>query len=387
MRNSPAYSGCSASGVPLTFVIPMPSPKKIKPLRAATLADVGRAAGVSAMAASTVLNGARTSSRISEETRERIVKAAAKLHYRPNAAARALANRRMNTIGVVNVIGPTGVSYYFMEVFNGILEAAARHDQNTTVLTLHDWSNDTVRLHGFCDGRIDGLILMAPILSPEKTLLPTHTPFVSIHANSPLTNVVNVESDEERGAWEMVRHMVALGHRRIMHISGPARWLGPERRIQGYRRALVSSRITFDPQLLVPGLYTTESGRDGMRAWLKKHAGEPLPHAVFCANDDMAMGCMEALSEVGLRVPEDISVAGFDDTLAARTTVPQLATVRQPLPKMGSEAVDLLLARIARQNGSNVTISDKTVVFPTTLIPRTSVGPRPTLERLVPAAR
>jgi len=88
----------------------MPSPKKIKPLRAATLADVGRAAGVSAMAASTVLNGARTSSRISEETRERIVKAAAKLHYRPNAAARALANRRMNTIGVVNVIGPTGES-------------------------------------------------------------------------------------------------------------------------------------------------------------------------------------------------------------------------------------------------------------------------------------
>jgi len=362
---------------------PMPSPKKTKHLRAATLADVGRAAGVSAMAASAVLNSARTSSRISAETRERIVKAATKLHYRPNAAARALANRRMNTLGVVNVIGPDGISYYFMELLNGILKAAVLHEQNMTVFTLHDWSKDTIRLHGFCDGRIDGLILVAPILEPDAALLPTHTPFVSIHANSAMANVVNVESDEEQGAWEMVRHMVALGHRRIMHITGPARMLGPDRRIQGYRRALASSRIPFDPQLLVPGLYTCDSGREAMRTWLKKNSGKLLPHAVFCANDDMAVGCMEALSEVGLRVPDDISVAGFDDTLAARTTVPQLATVRQPLPAMGAQAVDLLLARIARQNGSGAAISDKTVVFPTELIPRASVGPRLPVDRLV----
>ena len=365
----------------------MPISKLSKHGRAATLADVGRAAGVSAMAASAVLNSARTSSRISAETRERIVKAAAKLHYRPNAAARALANRRMQTLGVAAVIGEGGVNHYFMEVFNGVLAAAARHEQNTTVFTLHDWSRDTVRLHGFCDGRIDGLILLAPVLLPGKGLLPTHTPFVSIHANGPLPNVVNVESDEERGAWEMVRHLVAQGHRRIMHLTGPSGLLGPERRIAGYRRALAGARIPFDPQLLVSALYTAESGRDALRHWLKKHAGKLLPHAIFCANDSIAIGCMEALAEVGLRVPDDISVAGFDDTLAARTSVPQLATVRQPLQAMGAKAVELLLARIARQNEPGSVASDLPVIFPTELVVRASVGPRPVVERLVPLVR
>ena len=362
----------------------MPSSPKPVHLRAATLADVGRAAGVSAMAASAVLNGARTSSRISDDTRERILKAAAKLHYRPNAAARALANRRMHTLGVAAVIDNSQLNPYFMQVFNGILEAAASHEQNTTVFALHDWNRDTARLRGFCDGRIDGLILIGPLLQAEKTVLPAHTPFVSIHANCPLPGVINVESDEEHGAWEMVRHLVALGHRRIMHLTGAPGLTGAERRIQGYRRALQSSRIAFDPQLLVPSNYNEEDGREDMRRWLKKHAGQPLPHAVFCANDASAIGCMEALAEVGLKVPDDISVAGFDDTLAARTTVPQLTTVRQPLRAMGARAAELLLARIAQHNGAKTILSNKAVVFPTDLVPRASTGPRPAVERLAP---
>lgn len=363
----------------------MPSPKKPS-MRAATLADVGRAAGVSAMAASAVLNGARTSARISEVTRERIVEAAAKLHYRPNATARALANQRMHTLGVAAVISG-GMNHYFMEIFTGILEAAARHEQNTTVFALHDWSRDPVRLHGLCDGRIDGLILIAPVLLPHQAVLPTHTPFVSIHANAALPNIQNVESDEERGAFEVVRHLVAQGHRRIMHISGPAGLVGAERRISGYRRALSVSRISFDEELLVPSFFDSGHVREAMRQWLKKHAGGLLPHAIFCANDAMAIGCMEALAELGLRVPDDVSVVGFDDTLAARTTVPQLTTVQQPLAAMGAHAVDLLLARIAHHNGSGSAATAKPVVFPTKLIVRASVGPRPVTDRLVPAAR
>lgn len=364
----------------------MPSSEKTKHLRAATLADVGRVAGVSAMAASAVLNGARTSSRISEETRERILAAATKLTYRPNAAARALANRRMNTLGVATVIDSNGLNHYVMQVLNGILEAAARHEQNTTIFSLHDWSRDTSRLHGFCDGRIDGLILVAPLLEPDKTLLPTHTPFVSIHANSFLPKVVNVESDEEHGAQEMVRHLIAQGHRRIMHIAGPPGLIGAARRIQGYRSALADARIPFESKLLVPGNYNQESGREAMHGWLRKNAGAPLPHAVFCANDASAIGCLEALAEVGLRVPDDISVAGFDDTLAACTTVPQLTTVRQPLRAMGAKAADLLMALIARQNGASAVLTDDPVVFPTEPVIRSSVGPRPVIERLAPAA-
>jgi len=362
--------------------------RRKKTARAATLADVGRAAGVSAMAASAVLNAARTSSRIAPETRKRILQAAARLHYRPNAAARALANRRMNTIGVAAVITDGELNHYFLEIFNGILEAAARHEQNTTVFTLHDWGRDPVRLHGMCDGRIDGLILVAPTLRREAAkLLPEHTPFVAIHANATLPSVINIETDEESGAYEMVRHLIAQGHRRIMHISGNPTLIGAARRIRGYKRALAGARIRFDADLLVPGEFSLKTGRDALRAWLKRHVGRPLPHAIFCASDGIALGGLEALAEMGLCVPDDISVAGFDDTLAARTTVPQLTTVRQPLRAMGQRAVEVLLARIAEQNGESAPVPIKPVVFPVGLVLRASVGPPPVAQRIVPSPR
>jgi LacI family transcriptional regulator, galactose operon repressor len=358
-------------------------------IRAATLADVGRAAGVSAMAASTVLNGARTSSRIAPETRERIEEAAARLRYRPNAAARALVNRRMNTIGVAAVIGDGELNSYAMEVFTGILAAAAVAAQTTTMFTLHDWGKDIGRLSGWCDGRIDGIILLAPTFGREAAkLLPTHTPFVSLHGNTPLPGVVNIESDEENGAYALVRYLIAQGHRRIMHVAGTRGMIGAERRIAGYKRALASARLRFSESLVVRAAFTIGAGREAMRGWLRHHAGEPLPDAVFCANDGIAIGCLEALAEAGLRVPEDISIAGFDDTQAARTTVPQLATVRQPLRAMGTRAVQVLLDSIARQNGLVVPPGPNPIVFPVEIVQRASVSMRSAkgrVARLVPA--
>lgn len=341
------------------------------------------------MAASAVLNGARTSSRIAPETRERILKAAAKLQYRPNAAARALANRRMHTIGLAGVIEGGELNTYFLEVFNGILEAASRSEQNTTVFTLHDWRRDVARLPVFCDGRIDGMILLAPTLTREAAkLLPSHTPFISIHGNVPIPNVPNIETDEEQGAYDMVRYMIAHGHRRILHVAGEPGLIGPERRLRGYKRALASAHIRFDSSFVVEAGFNAERGRSAMRSWLRHHAGEPLPQAVFCVSDGVASGCLEALAEAGLRVPDDISVGGFDDTLAARTTVPQLATVRQPLRAMGNRAVELLLARIQAQAAGLPpgTTEEEPIVFPVDLVPRASVGAPPAIKRIVPAA-
>jgi len=376
----------SASREIARLTMPRPAKKKTKTVRAATLADVGRIAGVSAMAASAVLNGARTSSRISSETRERILAAASKLAYRPNAAARALANRRMDTIGVAAVITDGELNHYFLEVFNGILEAAARHDQNTTVFALHDWQKDPERLHRFCDGRIDGLILLAPTFHEDHVPLPTHTPFVSIHANIRLPGVLNVESDEERGAYEITRRLLVQGHRRVLHLAGPPDLIGPQRRISGYKRALASLRQPFDPALVVPSGFNTHEGAAALRAWLRRHAGEPLPDAIFSINDGVAIGCIEVLAECGLRVPEDISVVGFDDSLAARMCVPQLTTVRQPLRAMGARAVDVLLNRITRPD-SSAGSTDKPIVFPVELVTRASVG-APTAEpKLIPSLR
>lgn len=361
---------------------------KNRPPRAATLADVGREAGVSAMAASAVLNGARTSSRIASDTRARIMKAAAKLRYRPNAAARALAKRRMDVIGIAAVIDSEGgsLNQYFLEIFNGVIEAAAHHGQNATVFTLHDWKKDTARLAGFCDGRIDGMILVAPLLGKAAVReLPDHTPFVALHANNPLPGIINLESDEEAGFCQIVKHLIAQGHRRIVHLSGQRGLLGAERRIRGYRRALAEARIPFDPERIVETVYSETGGQVAMRAWLRRHAAEPLPDAVCCANDAIAIGCMEALAEIGSRVPEDVSVTGFDDTLAARTTVPQLTTVRQPLRAMGAKAVDVLLGQIRHHHGHGAATEEKElVVFPTELVLRSSVAPPPPVPKLAP---
>lgn len=121
-----------------------------------------------------------------------------------------------------------------------------------------------------------------------------------------------------------------------------------------------------------------------MRNWLEHHAGEPLPQAIFCANDSIAFGCLEALAEVNIRVPEDISIAGFDDTLAARTAVPQLTTVRQPLREMGARAVELLLAAIDHQNDGPAVSGKNPVVFPVEVVSRASVTPPPAISRIVP---
>jgi LacI family transcriptional regulator len=334
---------------------------------AATLADVGREAGVSIMAASAVLNGAKTSSRISAETRTRIMAAAEKLSYRANATARALVDRRMNAIGVATTLSRNELNQYFLEVFNGVIEAADEFNQNTTVFSVPDWQAGASRIPTICDSRIDGLILLAPLLDAQAArFLPDHTPIVSVHANHELPHVVNLESDEEVGAFEMVRHMLQLGHRRILHVGGPADNIGATRRISGYLGAHAAAGVKSPDDYIIPGFFTTESGRRELEAWLQRHRGEPLPQAIFAASDAIAIGCLDTLSARGLRTPADISVAGFDGTMLARSA--HLATVRQPLREMGHRAVRLLLDRIEAKHQDAVHRAPSNIVLPTEIV-------------------
>ncbi len=370
--------------VPTLVYVPMNVRKK-KNVRAATLADVGRAAGVSAMAVSAALNETRTSARISEQTRAKIIEAAEALGYRPNVAARALVKRRMNTIGVSVVWADEELNNYFVEIFNGIIEATSRHAQNATVFTFRSWSEDMAKVCGMCDGRIDGMILVAPLFNQElAAMLPHHTPFVALHANTESEAFVNIESNEERGAKEMVKAMIAMGHRRIMHVSGPRGLVGPERRISGYLSALREAGIVPDPDLLVVTNFAAAEGCRAMNAWLSANKGKPLPDAIFCANDAIAIGCMEALASAGIRIPDDVSIAGFDDTIAARTTVPQLCTVRQPLRAMGARAVEVMMRRIDAMRGKGGDELVNSVVFDTTVVLRGSLSKPPAEPRLVP---
>jgi LacI family transcriptional regulator len=346
-------------------VVTTPKPKRAR--HAATLADVGREAGVSAMAASAVLNGAKTSSRISEQTRQRILAAAAQLHYRANATARGLADRRMNTIGVATTLSRNELNQYFLEVFNGVVEAAAAAGQNTTVFALPDWKEGARRIPAICDGRIDGLILLAPLLDVDAApYLPDHTPFVSVHANNELPGVVNLESDEESGAYEMVRHMLRLGHRRILHVAGPTDSIGARRRVEGYLRAHAAARIKPLPDHVVNGDFSAESGRRLLEQWMQRHHGEALPQAIFGGSDAIALGCLDTLAAHGIRTPADISVVGFDDTMLARSA--HLATVRQPLREMGHRAVEMLMGRIEAKHLGGVQAAPTNIVLPTEIV-------------------
>jgi LacI family transcriptional regulator len=335
--------------------------------KAATLADVGREAGVSAMAASSVLNGARTTTKMSEQATSRVLEAAARLGYRPNETARALASRRMNTIGVAATLLGTEPNLYFLEVFNGVLQGAAARGQNTTVFTLGGWDDAVARISSFCDGRIDGLILIAPLLDSDAfASLPLHTPIVTIHANRQITGVVNFESDERDGAMQVVSRLLASGHRRILHVAGPQGSTGADRRIEGYLQAHAAAGVEVTPDHLVRAAYTFEAGRRATESWLDRHRGSELPHAVFGASDAIALGSMDALRSRGYHVPGDVSVVGFDDTLLARTS--NLATVRQPLQQLGHQAAELLIARITSGHEVISPVEPSNIVLPTKVV-------------------
>ncbi|WP_158218952.1 LacI family DNA-binding transcriptional regulator [Roseateles aquatilis] len=353
----------------------MTAPVKPRSTRhAATLADVGREAGVSAMAASAVLNGAKTSSRIADETRDRILEAARRLNYRPNATARALAAGRMNTIGFATTLSRTELNQYFLEVFNGVIEAAAELGQNTTVFALADWSDGARRIPAFCDGRIDGLILLAPQLAADDAhRLPDHTPLVSIHGNCELPGVINLEAEEEAGAHAMVARLLALGHRHILHVAGPPHVLGARRRVDGYHRAYREAGLTPPADGVVAGDFSAESGRRLLSRWLETHRGQEMPQAIFAGNDAIAMGCLDVLTARGIGVPQQVSVVGFDDTVLARSA--RLTTVRQPLRELGQRAARLLVACVDAKLGEGPAPNVTTLVLPTELVDGATLSP------------
>ncbi|HEY8974940.1 MAG TPA: LacI family DNA-binding transcriptional regulator [Burkholderiaceae bacterium] len=332
------------------------------------MVDVARAAGVSEMAASSALNGGRRgSARVSAETRERVLAAAQRLRYRPNATARALASQRTNAIGfVANFLGEEP-NLYFLEVFSGVIQGAAMAGQTAAVFTLGDWTEAATRIPAFCDGRVDGLILLGPRLKGDHLAWwPQHTPLVSVHADPLVSGMSNIESDDEAGAYELVRHMIAMGHRRILHVAGPAGMAGADRRIEGYQRAHAAAGLKPAAGHVVRAPISVDGGREAMQQWLARRRGRAYPDAVFGFNDAVAIGCVEALRARGLRVPEDISVAGYDHNLMARAV--QLTTVRQPLHEMGRLAVEVLVRRIEALRQGEPDPGPANIVLPTELI-------------------
>jgi LacI family transcriptional regulator len=341
-----------------------------------TLADVAREAGVSDVAASCALNDAKGSTRVSVETRERVLAAAARLRYRPNATARALTYQRTNAIGFVANIASEEPNLYFLEVFNGVVRGATEAHQTTCIFPLSGWEEAPKRIPALCDGRVDGLVVLAPYLEDDSTTwLPPHTPMVTIHAGRLLRAQVNVEADDEAGGYAIARHMLGLGYRRILCVGGPVGAKGADRRVEGFLRAHAEAGVEVASNHVIRTWFTGEGGRQAMQEWLQRHRGQPLPEAVCCGSDDIAFGCIDALQGCGLSVPQDISIAGFDNTLMARAL--HLTTVRQPLLEMGRRAVEALMQLIEAQRRGDAHPAPRDIVMPVEIVHRQTLpGPR-----------
>lgn len=335
-----------------------------------TILDVAREAGVSKSLVSLVM---RDSDRVSASSREAVLEAAANIGYRPNAAARTMVRQRSYVVGVLvsNLHNP-----FFADLIDGIDLAATRGGYRS-ILTTGNREPDRERLavSTLLEMRVDGLILVSPVLDRNDAIEASRSvPTVVVGKTTTARTVDSVTNDDRLGATQVVDHLVELGHRRIAHIDGGV-GAGSHPRRTGYKRAMKSHGLENEIQS-VQGGFTEEGGIAGIRTLLSSH---PRPTAVFVANDLAAIAVLEVLDTEGLRVPQDMSVAGYDNTAMAASHRLGLTTVDQPRHDMGRMAAELVLTKIEqdRTTVSHVVLSPKLVV-------RGSTGP---LETATPNSK
>lgn len=314
-----------------------------QPDRPPGMYDVARLAGVSHQTVSRVINAHPN---VREETRQRVQEAIITLGYRRNVAARALVTRRSNTIGVITSVSPLwGPSSTLI----GVERAARDAEFYLSVAALHSIEPAGIKevLGDLVDQGVEGIVVIAPEAAVEHVSerFVSHLPVVMVAAGAEPADGVRITSiDQEFGARLATRHLLELGHTTIGHIAGPSPWFDAIERVRGWRGELVDHGVRPGP--LVAGDWTAASGHRATGQLLRR---KKVPSAVFVANDLMAVGVLRALHDAGVRVPEDISIVGFDDMPGAGHLIPGLTTVRQDLDGLGRQCIAMLLAAL---NGS-----------------------------------
>jgi LacI family transcriptional regulator len=332
---------------------------------AVTIKDVAKAANVSVASVSRALNG---SSSVTEETRKLVLETARTLRYVPHSGARSLSTSRTNTIGVVL---PDLYGEFFSELIRGIDVAARRRGLHLLVSSSHGDAAEAGAALRAMSGRVDGLIVMSPHVDAGflAANLPETLPIVLLNTHDAGHQCSSLAIDNYGGASAMVQHLVEMGHRRLVMITGPANNFESEERLRGFRETVARLVPDHDPNDLVV-LHGDFSEESGYRAGHQLQALKRLPDAVFAANDMMAIGCLFALGEAGLRVPRDIALAGFDDIPTARFVTPPLTTVRVRISEMGSRALETLAFQVENPAGTK----RSNQVLQTELVVRRSCG-------------
>jgi LacI family transcriptional regulator len=333
----------------------------------ATIRDIASAAGVSIATVSRVLNGRPD---VSAETRESVLRVVREEGFTTNRSARALSGGRT---GLVGVTLPMVHVEYFSRILWGASEALYERDMRTVLCpTMHEQDREASLLDRLLRGTTDGALLLLTKESNAdlKALRRQGYPFVVLDPRRPLDEgIPAVSAAHWAGAKAATEHLLLLGHRRIAAITGAHGWVATVDRLDGYQAALAAAGVLPAPELIAKGNFTPESGRAGASTLLD--LPEP-PTAIFAFNDEMAVGALRAAQERGVRVPEDLSIVGFDDLEKAQIVTPALTTVRQPLAEMGRMAVSLLTRLLERQRveALRVELETKLVVRDSTAPPR-----------------
>ena len=320
---------------------------------------MARQAGVSVASVSRVLNDKGP---VREETRRRIRRAIEKLRYVPHGLARSLITRKTHTLGVLL---PDLFGEFFSELIRGIDLAARKRGYHLIVSGSHGDRSETQAVLRAMRGRVDGLIVLSADLDAGtlQTNLPSGFPVILLNSDGRgAFDAIRV--DNFGGAFQMVRHLIALGHRRIAFLTGPSKNYDARERLRGYRRGL--GRVASARPVTIPGDFREEAG---YRAAARILRLKPLPTAVFAANDAMAIGLLCAFREQHVRVPEEIALAGFDDIPIARFLTPPLTTVRVPIADLGAQATARLLHALETRENTR-----RSETVPTTLVVRSSCG-------------
>jgi LacI family transcriptional regulator len=329
------------------------------------MADVAREAGVSAMTVSRVIND---KGYVSDETRRRVLSVVERLGYRPSGIARGLATRRTGTIGLVV---PDVANPFFADVARGVEEAAYAEGYNVFLCnTDEDPQRELAALGSLEEKQVDGLILCSSRLTEDELhkVVARHTSFVLVNRRLVGVRVHSVLLDDERGGRLATQHLLRTGRRAVGLVAGPERSQSGLLRAKGYRAALAAAELPYYPDWVRPCVPTVDGGRQATLQLLENH---PELTGLFCYNDLVAVGALQAARELGCRVPADLAIVGHDDIPLAALVTPALTTCRVPRYVLGAQAVRLLLEQL---DGSAEPSGE--IVLPPELVVRSSApGP------------
>jgi LacI family transcriptional regulator len=327
----------------------------VKKNRKTTLKDLARLAKVSTVTVSNVLNQRPN---VSQETRVRVMEAVQRTGYTANLAARGLAGGRTNILGVVV---PDLSTQYLGEIVRGVSAEVRSAGMEMLISTALNTKSERTQLE-LLHNITDGLILILPHTDDDEiqSLEQEGVPIVMVDHRGSTIKLPAVDVDNYTGSRQATEYLLGLNHSRIGFIAGL--YAASSARLRGYKEALLNAGVPFDKTLVVQGNFLQPSGFAAMTKLLE--LSKP-PTAIFAANDLTAFGAMEAIKEHGLRVPDDISVVGFDDIPMASQVYPPLTTVRQPLAEMGVAAVRMMIAKLR-----GVEPPSKRITLPTELVVR-----------------